>query len=676
MPANSSLVPTAWRLHTARQFIESIQEEANSTYYMFFGESPPRDGLPPAIPDDVLSTTVNPFRNMIAGKRITSNTVSLVIRNIPYESKEFAMYDDDDDDLFSKDFYAITNAGSFYHVWKCLDNNMGANSTVEPNFSDIDEIDEVYETSDGYRWKYMYSVTDVEAERFSTVNYFPVSSNTTVESHAVPGAIDIIKVEDVGEGYHNYLLGTFSSGDIKVNGNATLYAVTGNSVASGVNGFYTGTLLYISAGTGAGQYRRIVSYFVNGNGKFVVINSAFTTAPKNSSQYQIYPEVEIIGDGAEGSNAIARALVNASASNSIYRVEMLDRGSGYSYARTRVVANDAVSVVANAEVRAIFSPPGGHGSDAAAELGCHAVTVAVTFANTEGNTIPANTKFQQVGIVRDPLFANVELILNSPAVAFSAGETVRRIDSRLIATGVSIEAANVTISLGNARFDERLKVGDEVLLENSTNDVHQIVSVNAVAANTFTSNVDPDFTDSNSTIFLINSHAAHMSVLSVDAIGQIHVANTPGTVEPGDVIVGESSGAYAVIDAVKRAGANATFSTFVAAYAYSGSWNVGVFANNEIVYQGDDLEGSSANGVVVAVETKGGLNWVYVANQVGIFLTDQVMKGANSGSTFNIATKYSPDIEFGSGAIVYLENIDTVQRSANVSEQISITMVF
>lgn len=677
MPANSFIVPNAWRLHAARQFVESINETSNSTYYMFFGESYPRDEDPPAIEDDVASVIINPYRNMIAGKRVGSNTVSLVIRNIPYEiNRSYTMYDDEDETMWGEDFYAITNSGSFFHTWKCLDNNRGANSTVEPNFSDIDAIDEVYQTSDGYRWKYMYSISDVDAERFSTTSYFPVSSNTTVESHAVPGAIDIIRVDEAGEGYDNFLTGTFSAGDVKVNGNTRLYALTGNSIASGVNGFYTGTILYISAGTGAGQHRRIVDYFVNANGKFAVINSAFTTSPLNASQYQVYPEVEITGDGAETSFAVARALVNASAANSIYRVEMLDRGAGYSFASSRVLANDVVSVISNAEVRVIHSPPGGHGSDAAEELGCHTVTVAVTFANSESNSIPANTKFQQVGIVRDPLFANVQLVLNSPAVSFGTGETVRVVDYRFVANGVSVESGNITISLGNARFNERLRVGDEVLLQNSANDTHQVVSVATVAANTFTTNSDPDFTDASSSVYLLNSHAAIMSVLSVDGVGVIRVSNTPGIIAVGDKIVGESSGAFAEIDEIKRGGANATFSTFVGCHYYSGSWASGTFGNDEIVFQGPNLASSTANGVVVSVETKANTVWVYVANQVGDFLAAEPMVGANSGAEFDIATEYAPDIDFGSGAVIYLENLDSVQRGADISEQIAISLVF
>ena len=46
-------------------------------------------------------------------------------------------------------------------------NNQGANSTVSPNFAEVDSNDEVYQTSDGYIWKYMYSVDTANNTKFT-----------------------------------------------------------------------------------------------------------------------------------------------------------------------------------------------------------------------------------------------------------------------------------------------------------------------------------------------------------------------------------------------------------------------------------------------------------------------------------------------------------------------------
>ena len=115
------------------------------------------------------------------------------------------------------------------------------------------------------------------------------------------------------------------------------------------------------------QNRTITNYISNSNGNFVVLNSSLTT-PTNGSQYQIYPKIEITGSGTETVNAVARALINSSSSNSIYRVEFLERGQNYTYVTARPLANSVVPVSREADLRVIHPPKGGHGYDVYREL--------------------------------------------------------------------------------------------------------------------------------------------------------------------------------------------------------------------------------------------------------------------------------------------------------------------
>src|ERR1017187_8321378 len=155
MTSNTILIPSNYNYTLANVFSQSF---SNSNYYLFIGDFTTHANLTvQPVPSDVFSSYVEVYRNMIQGKQIADTDVCLTIRNIPYESKVFSQYDDSVD-LSSLDFYAIVNASSYYHVYKCLDNNGGAESTVEPNFADISGANtRFYRTSDGYVWKYMYS---------------------------------------------------------------------------------------------------------------------------------------------------------------------------------------------------------------------------------------------------------------------------------------------------------------------------------------------------------------------------------------------------------------------------------------------------------------------------------------------------------------------------------------
>ena len=126
--------------------------------------------------DDVYDTVIDVYRNMLFGKYLGSNDVIQVIPNYQYvPSTIYAMYDDADPLLFTKQFYTIVNATSYFHVFKCLSNNNDSPSTIPPNFADIDARDAAYFTSDNYCWKYMYSVNSATVSKFSTTSWFPFS---------------------------------------------------------------------------------------------------------------------------------------------------------------------------------------------------------------------------------------------------------------------------------------------------------------------------------------------------------------------------------------------------------------------------------------------------------------------------------------------------------------------
>ena len=477
----TKLLTNTNRLHAAEQVLESISEPANTVYYLFVGDHSDHSNteLQPVYERE--QTNIDTYRNMIFGKRVEGVDSKLMIRNIPYVSNTvYDHYDDADEFITLKDFFVVVNETSFYHVYKCLDNNEGAVSTVSPDISHITGSNTfIYQTSDGYRWKYMFTADSANVVKFETENFFPVIPNTSVSDLAVDGSIDVILVEGEGRGYDNYSTGTFDASNIKINGDTLLYGLS-NASSSVVNSFYTGCSIYLSSGTGSGQYRTISDYYANSVGKYLVLDTEFSTLPDGTTEYEIYPNIQINGDGRETVTAVARGLVNALASNSIYRVEMLNRGAGYQYHTANVVANSVVGVTANAIVRPVYGPFGGHGYDPAEELYCKHLTFTVQVSNTESNTIPTDNGFQQIGILKDPMFANVVIDWSTSNGSFLAEELVYKISPVKIEANCTVVIASQNVDCAAADFENQFSSGDFVYLNSGTGLAHQVTQVDSV----------------------------------------------------------------------------------------------------------------------------------------------------------------------------------------------------
>lgn len=670
------LAPTSWHVDRALLFANNI---ANTTqlqaYYLFMGRHVPvpNNGIQ-VIADDVHDVEYDTYRNMIAGKRIKTADACLVIPNYPWSSNTFAMYDDSDINLWTEPFYCVVNAGSFYHVFKCLDNNQNTISTVAPNFADIVGTTISMRTSDGYVWKYMFSSAQTAVSQFGSVKYFPVSANAFVQAGAIPGAMDEIHVDLPGGGYGNYLNGTFGTGDVRVNGNTTLYQLGGNPMVVTTNGYYTGCLLYISGGIGAGQFATMTDYICNGNGNFAVINVAFSTAPQNGSTYQINPGIQIIGDGAQSVNAVARAHVNA-IGNTISSVEMMQLGAGYSYANAAVVANAVVGITNMAFVRAIHSPPGGHGSDPWRELGAKYVTLSPFLANTEGNTIPANNQYQQVGILHNPVFGAATINLANNIGLFGTSEQMVVISNNIL---INLNVATNTASfiITGPAVGLGPNPGSVVVIQSSDGSRSQLANVVSIVNSTAVSlNATPLFSNGGGALMYLVFPGSTAVVTNTIQANSIVTANIVGEILTNDFVIGNQTGAIGFVTTIFRSGIAKTFDTFVQLYAWSGTVTSGALTQNEQVYEGANLATSTANAAVHSVVTVSGNSViVYTSNQVGEFVAQMV--GANSGAVIQVSSFNPPEVIFGTGDIMYVQNINPVPRMGNQTENFALTFDF
>ena len=95
--------------------------------------------------------------------------------------------------LFDATFYVMS---STFNVYKVLDNNGNAASTVEPTGTSSS----ILTTGDGYKWKYMYTLSATQQANFLSTDFMAVATNSTVASAAVDGAVNIVKIKTAGSG--------------------------------------------------------------------------------------------------------------------------------------------------------------------------------------------------------------------------------------------------------------------------------------------------------------------------------------------------------------------------------------------------------------------------------------------------------------------------------------------
>jgi len=384
-------IPTAQTFITTTSNYNTITSGANAYVRKLFNEF-----NPPSPTDSYQSTYYDIWRNMMSMKRVQESDRTHVINRYDWANNTFYYaYDDLDSSLETKPFYVYT---SDRNVYKCIDNNLGANSTHMPTTTTTT----IEETADGYRWKYMYTVSSGEALKFVTADFIPVktltandgSSQWGVQVSAANGAINHIKVIANGANYL-YASNTFVSIS-----NSTVLTISDD--ASGVDGVYVGSSIYIDSGLGSGQLRRIIKY--HGANNTLVVNGAFTTSPNTSSSYYISPSVNIYGDSGLTTTSRAVAYVSNTYAGQVREITVIAPGRSYSTANVTISANSSHG--RGATGRPIISPKGGHGHDPVDELYGTSVMMNIKTINSESNTFVSNNDFRIIGIVRDPLLAN------------------------------------------------------------------------------------------------------------------------------------------------------------------------------------------------------------------------------------------------------------------------------
>jgi len=245
----AAIITNKFRIHNQEQFVESFSESSANVYYLGIGrpqafatqtrgdsrtEAQGSDTAPPT-PIDSVYEEFNTFNDLLAAKKVTSSDASIVIprRNwttgttYDYYRHDYGHFvtgstssvqtaNSGATTLFDSNFYVMTED---FNVYKCLDNNSDAASTVKPTGTSTS----ILSTGDSYKWKYMYSLSASQQTNFLSTDFMGVATNSTVSSAAVDGAVNIVKIKTAGSGGTN---GSHTGVDIRGDGSSGKATVT------------------------------------------------------------------------------------------------------------------------------------------------------------------------------------------------------------------------------------------------------------------------------------------------------------------------------------------------------------------------------------------------------------------------------------------------------------------
>ena len=360
MPA---IVTDQFRILNANNFVESV-ENTNNSYYVFIGLSNPT-GAPtlagygrtsdwnssdktPA-PTDSFSYRAHSGDTMMFGKRVSSANIRRIIRRVDWaEGNRYEIYRDD---------YSASNPSPL----------TAANRLYDANY---------YVLNSDFK---VYVCIDNGSSGDNVLGNISQDEPTFTD-------LEPSKAGNSGDGYVWKYLFTVSPSDI-IKFDSTEYITVPNNWSTSTDS----------------QIRLVRE---NGNSdvnlnqiKHVYIENAGTGYANGLGQ-----EVDILGDG---SGAKARVDV---VNGKITDVTVSAGGKGYSYGIVDLgTLNSNVSSAGRAKLIPIIPPGLGHGSDVYSELGTDKVIIYARFDDSTKD-FPIDTKFAQVGIVKNPTKVGTDII--------------------------------------------------------------------------------------------------------------------------------------------------------------------------------------------------------------------------------------------------------------------------
>ena len=381
----SAIITEKFRQHNAGNFFESFSESSANVYYLMIGKATPftsgttggTDNSPPTPADDV-STEFYTWDSTVALKNITSSDVSYALPRRDWtNSTTYDMYDDN----ISSSNAATSGATSLYQstfffrtsdnrVYKVLDNNGGtAYSGSEPTSESTSPF-----ALGGYVLKYMYTITASETTKFLTADFMPVSTDSTVSTAAVDGAIESLQIT-AGSGYTD---GTYYA------------AVYGDGTSQGTS---SGAIVSIVISSGA-----IVSFGLTAGTDTTIHNAGtgYTFGTVNLGDDYIFSDTALSSSASVGSGTGGAVTVVISPKEGHGNDAVAELGGHYVMMRTTLTGAEGDDVLTGNDFRniSLVIDPTTFGTSTVASASTHRQVYALKLTSVSG-TFTGDEKITQ-----------------------------------------------------------------------------------------------------------------------------------------------------------------------------------------------------------------------------------------------------------------------------------------
>ena len=335
---------------------------------------------------------------------LRSNKVISVNSNLTYSNANTLIYRKDNTyPQYANNFYVRNTRDQ---VFKCLLNNERANSTIEPTVDIDGQLPEnpFILTSDGYKWKYLYTIAPGLKQQFFTNSWMPVANDSAVIAATAEGRIDIVNVLWGGSGH----LGGGNSNTSRIlsvtntdGANANLLCQVSNGVITGVtilnggNNYTTGVITVT-------DIEKLGNTTLQGT-----VNVSGTVVSGNVSNTTYFLGNVFVNDLITVNNQTRNVV-------SVISNTQLSVNSAFTYSTNSAIATIQRS---NAAFDIEFSPPGGHGFFPARELGARSLMISTELDGDQNSTLPVSDNlnifdFNQISIIDDPVIANGAFLAN------------------------------------------------------------------------------------------------------------------------------------------------------------------------------------------------------------------------------------------------------------------------
>ena len=397
------------RVQLARSMLRDIQNE-NDYYYFTVGRT--EAWTDEELPDTPIDSPefLNDYRRRIMFvQRVTSADVCHLVSRINWVSG--TVYDPYDDtystsnpsyseatSLADANFYVITDE---FKVYKCIDNNNNAESTVKPTTTSTSTVT----LADGYVWKFLLQVTSADQTKFLNSSYIPVRKLTGNPTFDVNGEIDSVSVVAGGSGYTTATV-TISGDGTGATATATIVGDAVDSIAVTSEGSGYSFAIATIDGDGAGATADVI---LGDADSLPALQSAVEAAASavgggidrivvtDVGQDYSAGDVQVVITG-DGTGAEATATVSAT-TGAITEISVTSPGTGYTF--SNITFTQSIGIGSGGTARAVIGPIDGHGSNPVKELFANSLALVSPLADANNIDLIIDNDFRQVGLLKN-----------------------------------------------------------------------------------------------------------------------------------------------------------------------------------------------------------------------------------------------------------------------------------